>query len=168
MKGHLTMSQKERQRHLVLDRVFKHELRLSEAVRILEISYRHGQRLVHGYRERGESSLVHGLRGRSGTRRSDPDFKALVLERYRVNYKGFGPTLAWEKLLERDGLAVNTETLRLWLIENGDWTPQEAAEQAQKPTPSSRLFWRIGPGRRQSSCVVRGTWTQMLPRDARR
>jgi hypothetical protein len=125
MRGHLTMSQKERQRHLVFDRVVKSELRLSDAVRLMEISYRHGHRLLQGYRESGEASLVHGLRGRAGTHRRDPAVKAGIVERYRLNYKDFGPTLASEKLAERDGLSVNPETLRLWLIESKDWTPRK-------------------------------------------
>ena len=66
MKGHLVMSQKERQRHLVLDRVVREELRLSEAVRILRIGYRHGQRILKRFREGGEAALVHGLRGTCG------------------------------------------------------------------------------------------------------
>jgi CspA family cold shock protein len=30
-------------------------------------------------------------------------------------------TLASEKLGERDSIAINDETLRIWLIESGDW-----------------------------------------------
>jgi transposase len=122
MKGHLCMSQKERQRYLVLDRVVRSELRLSFAVKMLGISYRHGKRLLAGFRERGEAALVHGLRGREGTRRSDPAIKNKVIEVCREKYSDFGPTLASEKLAESDGLAVHPETLRLWLIEAGIWT----------------------------------------------
>ena len=43
-----------------------------------------------------------------------------MLARYEEQYKGFGPTLAAEKL-ELDGLEVNAETLRRWLIEAGKW-----------------------------------------------
>ena len=40
---------------------------------------------------------------------------------YRSCYKGFGSTLASEKLLERERLEVCDETLRLWLIEEALW-----------------------------------------------
>lgn len=122
MKGHLLMSQKERQRFLVLDRVDKGELRPCDAARTLRISYRHFQRLLIRYREQGEAGLVHALRGRAGTRRSDPELKDTVLETYRQRYSDFGPTLASETLAKRDGLAVHPETLRLWLSEKGYWT----------------------------------------------
>jgi len=44
-----------------------------------------------------------------------------VIKLYQRRYKGFGPTLASEKLLEREGLEVSDETLRQWLLESGDW-----------------------------------------------
>lgn len=125
MKGHLSMSQTERQRFLVFERVARKELRLCDAVRILEISYRQGLRLLRGYREGGTASLVHGLRGREGTRHCDPAIKDKIIDTYRTNYKDFGPTLASEKLLERDELSVHPETLRLWLIDSGDWVAKK-------------------------------------------
>jgi transposase len=124
MKGHLCMSQKELRRHLILDRVVRKDLRLSEAVKLLGVGYRHGQRILVRYREQGEAGLVHGLRGREGTRRLDAEIKIKVLTAYREKYSDFGPTLASEKLAERDGLKVHPETLRLWLIEAGSWIAQ--------------------------------------------
>jgi hypothetical protein len=44
-----------------------------------------------------------------------------VIRLYRAQYKDFGPTLASEKLLERDRIEISDETLRRWLIEAGDW-----------------------------------------------
>lgn len=125
MKGHLLMSQKERQRHLVLDRVIKEELRPCDASRILGVTYRHVCRLLRGYRASGEASLVHGLRGRAGTHHCPADLKESVLGAYRLSYKDFGPTFASEKLAEIDGLVVKPETLRLWLIAGGDWTAKK-------------------------------------------
>jgi transposase-like protein len=43
-----------------------------------------------------------------------------VLARYQERYPDFGPTLAAEKLAA-DGLTVNHETLRRWLIQAGSW-----------------------------------------------
>jgi hypothetical protein len=45
-----------------------------------------------------------------------------VITTYREQYPDFGPTLASEKLAERNALSVKPETLRLWLTESGDWT----------------------------------------------
>ena len=39
-----------------------------------------------------------------------------MIELYSEKYWDFGPTLACEKMNEIDGMQVNRETLRLWLI----------------------------------------------------
>jgi hypothetical protein len=57
------------------------------------------------------------LRGRPSNRRLP--YKDKVLRLFKEKYPDFGPTLASEKLFERDKLKVNDETLRLWLIEEG-------------------------------------------------
>jgi hypothetical protein len=44
-----------------------------------------------------------------------------VLAVYRERYAGFGPTLACEKLAECEGIVLSRETLRRWLIEDGQW-----------------------------------------------
>src|SRR5262249_51402809 len=44
-----------------------------------------------------------------------------VIARYKARYEGFGPTLGSEKLEEEDGLKVDHETLRRWLIGEGLW-----------------------------------------------
>lgn len=44
-----------------------------------------------------------------------------IIALYRKKCKGFGPTLATEKMQEEDDIAISDETLRTWLIEEGDW-----------------------------------------------
>jgi hypothetical protein len=51
-----------------------------------------------------------------------------VLARYKERYAGFGPTLAAEKLSE-EGLAVDHETLRRWLLEAGEWERRRKRRQ---------------------------------------
>lgn len=41
----------------------------------------------------------------------------------KTNYPDFGPTLASEKLKERDDVKVNHETLRRWMIDAKIYTP---------------------------------------------
>lgn len=64
MEGHLIMSAKERKRSKVLERVGQGELKLIDASKLLELSYRHTKRINRGYRESGDYGLVHGNRGR--------------------------------------------------------------------------------------------------------
>ena len=47
--------------------------------------------------------------------------KDRVIKLYKDRYKGFGPTLATEELLETDKIKLSDETLRNWLIECGEW-----------------------------------------------
>jgi len=47
-----------------------------------------------------------------------------IISLYQTKYEGFGPTLAAEYLLEEEGLTVNHETLRLWLLSDGLWKKQ--------------------------------------------
>lgn len=63
----------------------------------------------------------HKSRGRSSGRRFPEEIKERVIRLYRDQYRDFGPTLAGEKLLERDGIKLSDETLRKWLMESGDW-----------------------------------------------
>ena len=44
-----------------------------------------------------------------------------VIGLYQETYLGFGPTLFQEKLWQRDGIKIDKETLRKWLIEEELW-----------------------------------------------
>jgi hypothetical protein len=121
----LRMSLNERDRLALFSRVRDGQMTLIEASRRLEVSYRQAKRLWRGYRRRGDAGLVHGLRGRASNNAAAADGrreKALAL--YGERYGDFGPTLAAEQLAARDGLVVNHETLRGWLIHAGLWQAQ--------------------------------------------
>ena len=114
----LLMSQKERMRLTVLQRVTTRELTLSEASAVLGLSYRQTKRVWRRFKAEGDKGLVHRLRGKSGKRAKPAGFKARVLARCESRYPDFGPTLASEHLA-REGLSVDHETLRRWLLEKG-------------------------------------------------
>ena len=121
MKGHLLMSLKERQRLVIMERVAKREMTCDQASRALHISPRQVQRLLGRYREEGHAGLLHRARGRPSPRKKPAELRDRALSLFREKYSDFGPTLASETLAERDGVIVNAETLRLWLIEEGLW-----------------------------------------------
>lgn len=52
----------------------------------------------------------------------------LTLAIVRERYADFGPTLAAEKLAERDGVKVSRETLRKWMVEDGLWLSRERSD----------------------------------------
>jgi transposase len=115
------MSTQERQRLQVVSAVSSGGMSLRAASEVLGLSYRQMKRVMGRYRSHGDAGLVHGLRGRPSCRKLDGAFKARVLELYQAQYPDFGPTLAAEKLRERDSVEIHHETLRLWLIEAGLW-----------------------------------------------
>lgn len=120
MEGHLLMSQKERERLKIFERVKRGELRQVEAAEICGLSYRQARRLYRRYREFGDRGLVHRGRGRPSNRQYATKFRAQVLARYQEQYPDFGPTLAAEKLAG-EGYELDHETLRLWLMKAKLW-----------------------------------------------
>ena len=112
---------KELKRLHVIRKVLEKVLKQVEAAKILSLSYRQIQRCVQRVKVEGDPGVVHKSRGRVSNRRLADKVKERVIKLYRKRYKGFGPTLASEKLLEREGLQISDETLRQWLLESGDW-----------------------------------------------
>jgi len=109
------MSRKERKRLIVMEQVRAGSLTLVAGAERMGISYRQAKRIWARFRHQGAGGLVHGNRDRLGNRRLEEGFKEKVLALYGEKYRDFGPTLAAEKMAERDGVRVNRETLRRWL-----------------------------------------------------
>jgi hypothetical protein len=105
----------------VVQRVLEGGLKQVEAAEILSLSCRHIRRVVKRVFGEGERGIVHRLRGQPSNRKIPDQLKDKVIKLYRKTYKGFGATLASEKLLERDGVRISDETLRGWLLKTGDW-----------------------------------------------
>jgi hypothetical protein len=120
LEGHLVMSDKELQRKGAFEMVRQGVWSLAEAARHLEQSYRQCHRSYKRYVTEGDTGLVHKSRGRQSNRAKDSQLRQAVLQRYEQTYDGFGPTLAAEKLAE-DGYEIDHETLRRWLIKDGQW-----------------------------------------------
>jgi hypothetical protein len=122
MKGHLLMSHKERQRKSALELARSGGITLVDASRRMNLSYRQTLRVYARFVAQGDAGLLHGRRGMPSNRACPKSFREAVVLRYRERYQahGFGPTLAAEKLAA-EGLHVDHETLRRWLLAGGDW-----------------------------------------------
>jgi molybdenum-dependent DNA-binding transcriptional regulator ModE len=152
----LRMSLKERDRLAVLRQVRDGQMGLIEAARRLSLSYRQARRLWKRYREVGDAGLVHGLRGRPGNNASAADTRrGRALELYREHYRGFGPTLAAEQMGEREGLGVDHETLRRWLIDEGLWRVRRDRRRRHGRRPRRACLGELVQRRRQRARVVR-------------
>jgi transposase len=64
------MSQEELRRVEVLARVRSNQLRVVDASRLMQVSYRQAKRLWKRYREEGAAGLKHRGAGRASNRRS--------------------------------------------------------------------------------------------------
>jgi transposase InsO family protein len=114
-------SLKELRRLPVIRKVLDGVVKQIEAGDLLGLSSRQIRRIVKRVKREGDRGIVHRSRGRASNRAFSGKDKDRVIELYREKYEGFGPTLAAEKLLERDRMELSEETLRGWLIESGDW-----------------------------------------------
>lgn len=113
------MSRKERERLVVFARVKSRELSRSEGGEVLGLSLRQMHRMYKRFLAQGDVGLVHRLRGGVSPRRTDAGEKVRALELCRGIYRGFGPTLAAEKLGENHGIWVSHDTVGRWLRQAG-------------------------------------------------
>ena len=120
-KGHYHNDPEGIKRLHIIKQVLEKKLKQIEAAKILDLSSRQIRRIVKRIREEGEKGIIHRLRGQPSHRRLPRQIENKVIALYRKKYQGFGPTLASEKLLEIDKIKISDETLRLWLIEKGEW-----------------------------------------------
>lgn len=123
------MSRRELERVEVMGRVAKQDLKLSDAAALLQLSYRQTKRVWQRYREAGREGLKHGNAGRPSNRGKPGKVRRRALRLLQKKYSGseherFGPTLAAEHLAEEDGLVIDHETLRRWMLEAGLWSRQ--------------------------------------------
>jgi len=121
----LNMSAKELNRVEVMQKLSEKRMSQKEAGRILHLSTRQIKRLLKAYRKRGAAGLVSKHRGRRGTNRLAEEVKKRALNLLKTKYKGFGPTLAHEKLVEKDKLKLSDESVRQLMIEEGLWKPRK-------------------------------------------
>lgn len=120
-KDIISMSFGEVRRLKVVQSAIDRKTTQKAAALMLGLSERQVRRLVRSVRDKGDSGIIHGLRGGPSQRRFPDEVRERVLSLYRERYPDFGPTLAGEKLLELDGIRISDETLRKWLLEAGFW-----------------------------------------------
>jgi transposase len=121
------MSTRELRRAGVLARVAAGTLKLGSAATLMDVSYRQATRLYRRYRQHGAAGLKHQSAGRPSNRATAVAVRERVLALVREKYGGrvderFGPTLAAEHLASEDGVTVDHETLRRWMLAAGLWS----------------------------------------------
>jgi transposase len=103
----------------------------------MEVSYRQAKRLYRRYRREGAKGLKHRSAGCASNRATDSRRRQHVLALIRRKYTGSvdercDPTLAAEHLASEDGITVDHETRRRWMLVAGLWS------RARKRSPHRR------------------------------
>jgi len=131
--GLVLMSERELQRIEVLAQVLDGSLRTATAARVLVLSQRQVQRLLRKVRAEGAMAVRHKLRGRPSNNRTSDLKRDYILSLIRRDYPDFGPTLAAEKLHERHGIRVSSESLRQWMMAAGLWQSRAQKRRVHQP-----------------------------------
>ena len=106
------MSALERGRLVIVAQVSAGSLSQKQAAERLGLCVRQVKRLVRSHRELGDAGLVSRARGRASNHRLDAGVRERVNGLLGGKYLDFGPTLAAEKLAEREGIVVSRESVR--------------------------------------------------------
>ena len=115
----IMVRQKELKRLHVIHKVIEGTLAQKDAAGLISLTERQIRRVVKRIREEGDEGIRHRSRGKPSHRKLP--FKERIVQLYRNTYPDFGPTLFNEKLKEREGITVSRETVRTWLMEEGEW-----------------------------------------------
>lgn len=116
------MTQRDRDRLVVLKKVVKKLIKQSHAAQELKMSARQVRRLLRRLREEGDKIVIHGLRGRPSNRKTGQAEREKIIQILSQEvYRGFGPTLASEYLAKKHNVKIGREALRQIMIGGGLW-----------------------------------------------
>ena len=159
----IEMSQSERDRLKVMSSVLEGKRTQVEAGRLLGLCERQVRRIQRRLEKEGDSGIMHRQRGRSSHRAKSTSVRQAVLKAYGQRYKGFGPTLAAEKLRE-DGLLIDHETLRRWLLSQGLWERKRKRDKHRSRRVRRECFGELvqGDGSHHDWLEGRGPWMVLV------
>jgi hypothetical protein len=133
-KDIIMATQEELKRLNVIHKVLDKSITQIEAAGILDLTDRHIRRVAARIAKEGDKGIVHKLRGKPAHNCTLDKVKIKALSLCKNTYEGFSPTLASEKLFERDKIKLSRELLRTWFIE------EHIAYASRKPRPHRN--WR--------------------------
>jgi len=159
----IEMSQRERDVLKVMSPVLSGRRTQAEAGRLLGRSVRQVRRIQRRLEAKGDAGVVHRLRGQRSNAAKAPELQREVLDRYRLDYDDFGPTLAAEKFAGA-GLAVSAETLRQWLLAAGLWQRRRRRDRHRARRPRRACFGELvqADGSHHDWLEGRGPWLVLL------
>lgn len=117
----ITMSKKEIKQAQLFDQIEMGLITRRDAAKVLKLSERWVCKKYKRYVQNGCNGLLHGNSGMKSQNSWAEEHQAILIERLKSDWIGFGPTFAAEKLQEIYNITVSKETVRQVMIKNGLW-----------------------------------------------
>lgn len=121
----IRMSKREVDMISMFDCILKGEISQKKAAEILGLTPRQVRRRQRRYEAFGALGLAHKNRGKTSNRRIPSEVEAAALDLLRTIYRGFGPTLAAEKLEKNHEIVMSKESVRKLMKGSGLWISRE-------------------------------------------
>ena len=134
----ITMTQKEVKRCEILRMADERRITQKVGAKRIGVTERHFRRMLSQYRSQGPEGIISGHRGKRSNNGMSEKEKEKILKKLKEEYLGFGPTLASEKLSERDGVQVSKETVRQIMIAEGLHQPKTRKKNRTHPLRERR------------------------------
>ncbi len=141
--GLIAMSERDLQRIEILSKVVAGRMTMVSAAHVLALSERQVRRLLERMRTEGAASVRHKAIGRPSNNRISDGIRDYAVTLVRERYADFGPTLAAEKLAERDGLRVSRETVRRWMVDAGLWLSRQQRRRFHQPRSRRQAYGEL-------------------------
>jgi hypothetical protein len=139
MKCTIAMAQEELNSKTIIEQAYDKRITQREGVEKLSISERHFRRLVKRYREREDTNLVSGHRGKPSNNRIKSGQRDKIVKLMKdPMYTGFGPTLLNEILEKDTRIHISKETLRQIMIKEGFHNPKKKNKKRIHPPRERR------------------------------
>lgn len=133
-KTTISMSQKEIDRHDIIQRVLRREMTGKEVAKLLGLGIRQIWRLKKAVAEHGAKGLIHGNRGKPSNRRLPQKEREQIAGILHKRYADFRPTYASEKLRDIHGIIHDPKTVRAIQIDEGLWKPRRGKRKREHRT----------------------------------
>lgn len=140
-----SLTQAEQQKLAIITSAINKQITNGQAAKQLGLSVRQVQRLKVEVRRNGTQAVIHKLKGKLGNHHIDPQVKNKVLQEIKEKYVDFKPKFATEKIQKTYQVAITSQTVRVWMSEEGLWKAKKTKEaRISCLEAKERVFWRVG------------------------
>jgi hypothetical protein len=128
------MSTKDIDRHDVLKRLIRKDIKRSHAAELLHLTVRQITRLKQAVVTLGAKALIHKQRGKPSHNILPEKERTKIVKLLKEKYADFGPTFATEKLLANHKIDRDPKTIRAIQIKEGLWKPRRSTKKSEHRT----------------------------------